>query len=425
MTERLDKITNRIATALKRPLSVALTLGFLGTTGVATGLVAGLAILPASAQSGSPFRTVVRVNDSVITQFEVDQRLDFMTLLRAPGATLPEVYEELIDDRLKMEAVRRVGAEVSPDQLLLAMEEFAGRADLSLEEFVSVLNESGVDPQTFRDFVEVGASWSNFMRGRFSSSARVSESELDRALALGTGSGNVQVLLSEIVLPLTPQTAGLSRQQAEAIGRMTSIDEFAAAARQVSIAPSAAEDGRLAWLPLSQLPAQIAPIFLTLAPGEVSPPVPLPNGQALALFQLRSLQDGRPSLTRDVNLEYMILRLGAPNAAAAELARITPLVDTCDSLFGLYPGSDETRLEVVTTTRSKSGNLASVIDTLDPNEMAALPGGAAIVMLCERTALLGEDLSRDDLQQRLFVRKLEDLADGFLSELRANAFIER
>lgn len=68
--------------------------------------------------------------------------------------------------------------------------------------------------------------------------------------------------------------------------------------------------------------------------------------------------------------------------------------------------------------------MASVIDTLDPGEMAPLPGGAALVMLCSRSNMLGEDLSRDELQQRLFSRKLEDLAAGFLAELRANAYIE-
>lgn len=121
----------------------------------------------------------------------------------------------------------------------------------------------------------------------------------------------------------------------------------------------------------------------------------------------------------------MVVRLGAPNTAATELARIEPLVENCDSLYGIYPGADDRRLELITTTRSKAGNAASVIDTLDPDEMAPLPGGAAFVMLCKRSAILGDDLSRDDLQQRMFSRKIEDLADGFLAELRANAYIER
>lgn len=393
------------------------------TTLVIGALVVGTEIV--EAQGASPFRTVAKVNDSVITQFEVDQRLAFLTTLRAPGATEAEVFDSLIEERLKLEAALRAGLEINEDELFLAMEEFASRANLTLEEFLSALGQEGIEPQTLRDYVLVGVSWRSLVRGRFSARARVSDAELDRALALGTVGGNVQVLLSEIVLPLTPQTAALSRQQADAIARMTSIEDFAAAARQVSIAPSAAEDGRLAWLPLSKLPPQIAPLFLTLSPGEVSPPVPLPNGQALALFQLRALQDGRPSISQDVNLEYMILRLSAPGAATAEIARLRPMVDQCDSLYGLFPDAPETQLELMTTTRGKSGNVASVIDQLDIGEIAPLPGGAAIVMLCKRSSILGEDLSRDDLQQRLFTRKLEDFAAGFLAELSANAFIER
>lgn len=112
--------------------SVAKTLGALALGAV---LALELAGVPAAqAQSNSPFRTVARVNDSVVTQFEVDQRLAFLTLLRAPDANEAAVLEELIDDRLKMEAVRRLGGNVSEDELLLAMEEFASRANLGLEE---------------------------------------------------------------------------------------------------------------------------------------------------------------------------------------------------------------------------------------------------------------------------------------------------
>lgn len=410
MTRILNTVRKMLSTAAATALLVA---GLTGASGMA------------QAQSNSPFRTVARVNDSVVTQFEVDQRIAFLTLLRAPDTDEDAVLDGLIDDRLKMEAVRRLGADVSEEEIFLAMEEFASRANLGLEEFIAAIAQEGVEVQTFRDFVQVGVTWRNLVRTRFASQARVSDAELDRALALGTDSGNVRVLLSEIVLPLTPQTAGLTREQADAISKMTSFEDFAAAARQVSIAPSAAEDGRLAWLQLSQLPAQIAPIFLSMSPGEVTSPVPLPDGQALALFQLRALQDGRPSTTRDVDLEYMLLRLGTPGAAPAEIARLTPLVDQCDSLYGLFPGADDSRLELITTTRGEAGNAASVIDTLDPGEMAALPGGAAIVMLCKRTSILGADLSRDDLQQRLFSRKVEDFAAGFLADMRANAYIER
>lgn len=392
--------------------------------------LAGLVSLPraAAAQPGDLFAPVVRVDDSVVTRFEVDQRLAFLDVLRSPGVTRESVIAELIDDRLKEAAGRRAGVLATPEEVALGMEEFAARANLTAEEFIAAIGTAGVEADTFRAFVRVGVTWRTLVRQRFSAAARVSEAELDRAIGLAAGQGSVRVLLSEIVLPLTPQSAARSREQAAAIGRMTGFAEFERAAREVSVAPSRDRGGRLEWLSLSQLPPAVAPIFLTLAPGEVTPPVPLPGADAIALFQLRDLQDGRPSLSRNVMLDYMLLRLAPGESAGAMAARLREQIGGggCAMMYGAFPGADESRLARIEAERAATqAGVAGVLDRLDPGELAALPDNRGVVMLCERSPVLAEDLSRDDLRQRLFASKLEDLGDALLAELRANAFIER
>ena len=398
-----------------RPLLAALCLALAAVCLPATG----------RAQGASPFQVLARVDDSVVTRFEVDQRLRFLEVLRQPGITRDGVIDALIDERLQLAAARAQDTALTEDEVQAAMEEFAGRANLTADEFIGLIGQQGVAPETFRDFVRAGSAWRALVRQRLASQARVSEEELNRAIALGSGQGSVQVLLSQIVLPLAPEVADLTRQQAQAIQAMTSIEEFSAAAQEVSIAPSAANGGRLDWMPLSELPPQIAPIFLTMKEGEVTAPVPLGQGQAIGLFQLRALRDGRPSILQNVDLDYVLVRVPA-GTATAEVARLRPLVSTCDTLFSLVPDPDRTRVTRVQEPREKlDGTLRGVIDTLDPGELAALPGNAALVGLCSRTPILGADLSRDELSVRLQARKLEDLADGYLAELRANAFIER
>ncbi|WP_108262121.1 peptidylprolyl isomerase [Mangrovicoccus ximenensis] len=231
--------------------------------------------------------------------------------------------------------------------------------------------------------------------------------------------------LAEIVLPLMPETAGLVREQADAIQRMETFGEFSDAARELSASPSAGNGGSLGWMPLSDLPEQIAPVFLSMAPGDVTPPLPLPNVDAIALFQLRGLRDSRPGVMQNVELDYMLVRT-PQGAAAAEMARLKPQVSTCDSLYSFVSDPDRTRIEHVTEPRAETAaGVRGAVDRLDPLELAVLPGNSAIVMLCARTPIAGADLSRDDLQRRLFGRKLEDLAAGYLAELRANAYIER
>ncbi|MBE3637770.1 peptidylprolyl isomerase [Mangrovicoccus algicola] len=384
-------------------------------------LCLGWTALPAAAQS--PFDAVVRVNESVITRFEIDQRLKFLTLLRQPGVNREGVIDSLIDERLQMAEARRLGQELTEDQTEQAMAEFAARANLGPEEFIAAIGQEGVAPETFRDFVRSGAAWREVVRQRFSRQARVSDEEIDRAIALGTGQGTVQVQLAEIVLPLMPETAGEVRFQAEAIQQMNSFGEFSQAARDMSASSSGEQGGALGWVPLSDLPEQIAPLFLSMAPGDVTPPLPLPNVNAIALFQLRGIRDSRPGVMQNVELDYLVVRT-AQGAAATEMARVKPLISTCGTLYTHVAQGN--RIEEVTGPRAETAaGIRAAIDTLDPLEMTVLPGNSAFVMLCGRTPIPGADLSRDDLQRRLFQRKLESLADGYLAELRANAFVER
>ncbi len=60
---------------------------------------------PAGAQGGK-FSPAVIVNDSAVTEYELDQRMRFLTILRAPGDPATEAEKGLIDDRLRMQAAK-------------------------------------------------------------------------------------------------------------------------------------------------------------------------------------------------------------------------------------------------------------------------------------------------------------------------------
>ena len=61
---------------------------------------AGLGPLPAQAQ-GNLFQPLVYVNDSAVTRYELDQRVRFMQLLRAPDSDPVTAEKALIDLSLK------------------------------------------------------------------------------------------------------------------------------------------------------------------------------------------------------------------------------------------------------------------------------------------------------------------------------------
>ncbi len=396
-------------------------------------LIAALtcAALPALAQ-GNLFAPVVKVNDRVITQYEINQRILFYEILRAPGDLEEFAYDKLIEERLQLDAAKLIGIEVSDEQLEAGIAEFAGRANLESEQFIAALAREGIDVETLRDFVRAGVAWRGVVQARFGPRAQVTEDEIDRAIELSSAAGGVRVLLSEIFLPAnTPEAQATAQRRADEISQITTLPAFAAAARNYSAAPSRGRGGRQDWIPLSNLPPAIRAQVLTLAVGEVTDPIPVPN--AIALFQLRGLEETGVPESEAVAVEFARLFIpgGRSRAALAEADRIAAEVDTCDDLYGVARKMPEERLlRDVLPVEEIAGDIAIELAKLDENESSTAlttGDGQALVflMLCGRTLELGEDVNREAIRQNLINQRLASYADGYLAELRADANITR
>ena len=208
--------------------------------------------LPAAAQN--LFATVVTVDDSVITEFEIGQRSRFLQLIGAPGSSRDGAIEALIDDRLKSKSASTVGLSLDEAGLADAMSEFAGRVNLSTEQFIKALAGAGVSEETFRDFVSTNILWRDLIRSRYGNRVQITEADIDRALGTSGSSSSIRVLLSEIIIPAPAPRAAQARAQAEQASNATSVAEFSSFARRFSATATRGRGGRLDWVPLAQLP---------------------------------------------------------------------------------------------------------------------------------------------------------------------------
>lgn len=385
---------------------------------------------PASAQG--LFSPAITVNDKVITGYELQQRARMVQVLRTPGNPQEVAREQLIDDRLRLQAAEAAGIIPSPEEVLEGMAEFASRANLSREQFVQILASEGVSEQTFRDFVRAGLSWRLLVRARFGGRANVSEDELDRALASDGGVGNIRVLLSEIIIPAPPGQEQLVQDRANRIAQTRSEAAFSAAAREFSATSTRASGGRLPWRNLSDLPPPLQPIVLGLAPGEVTDPLPLPN--AIALFQLRAIEETGYSAPRVAAVDYAMFMIpgGRSDAALAQARVIASRSDRCDDLYGLAKGQPPEVLERQTLPVGDiPTDIAFELSKLDPGETSTAltrNNGQSLVllMLCGRTLEINQEADRDQLALGLRNQRLTALSDGYLAQLRAQArIIER
>tara|TARA_R110002020_G_scaffold475858_2_gene713264 strand:- start:22216 stop:23448 length:1233 start_codon:yes stop_codon:yes gene_type:complete len=398
----------------------------------ALGLIAMLAtpLLTGPVAAQNMFAPVATVNDSVVTEFEVQQRMRFLQVLNAPGSSRKAALQSLIDERLRGEAIRDAGLTLTDAGINEALEEFASRANLSRAEFTEALGRAGIAPETYRDFVLSGIAWRDLIRARYASRVSISEAEIDRALAAqGSGGSNIRVLVSEIIIPAPPPEVARVTALAEEIAQSTSTTQFSSYARQYSATATRGAGGQLPWQNLSDLPPVLQPLILALAPGEVTEPLSIPN--AVALFQLRDIEEtGAPAKTYSA-IEYAAYYMagGRSEQTLQQAANLRAQVDVCDDLYAFAKGQPEGVLERETRTPSElPQDFAIELSKLDDGEVSTAltrSDGQALVflMMCGRTAEQNADVSREDVANALRQRRLSSFADSLLEELRADARI--
>lgn len=384
----------------------------------------GLLTVQAQAQGAN---AAIRVNDAVITQYELDQRIRLLEIFRTPGDLQATAREQLIDDVLKNALINQTGLRLTEEALERELESFAGRANLPLDQFLGVLAQNGVDRGTLENFVRIGVTWRDYIRTRFRSQAEITDAEIDRAIGLSSGNAEgIEVLLSEIIIPAPPPRAAQANAQAQRISQLTSFAAFEAQARQVSALPSRVNGGRLGWLPISNYPPQLRAIILSLAPGEVTAPIQIPNG--VALFQMRDVREVATAAPVPTAIEYAAYYIGGSNPLATAQA-VSERVDTCDDLYGEAQGQSPTVLERDTLDPAAiPQDVALELARLDTGETSinlTRADGATrvLLMLCGRS--FGEDgpQDRDSVRERLRSQRLAGFAGALLADERASASI--
>ncbi len=389
--------------------------------------------VPVASVAQSNFSAAVTVGNSAITAYEIEQRARFLRALRAPGAGPALAREQLIDDRLKMSAATRAGAVLQEEGLQLELESFAARANLTIDEFLQALAAQGVERETLEDFVTVGVLWRELVRARFGSRAQISDAEIDRALGQSATGAGIRVLLNEIILPARPGRPGeaaKAQRDAERLSRITSTSAFSREASRLSVSQSRARGGRLDWVNLVDLPQGLAPVLIGLKPGEVAPPLTIPN--AIVLFQLRAIEEvSGAGAAPPAAVDYAALYLpgGRSDATLRQARRIEDSVDTCDDLYGVARKMPREALERGAKSPSDiPQDVALELAKLDAGETSislTRAGGETLVflMMCSRVPELAQDTDRDAIRNQLRSQRLAGFADAYLEELRADTVI--
>jgi peptidyl-prolyl cis-trans isomerase SurA len=157
---------------------------------------AGLA-RPALAQ-----QVAVIVNGAPITTYDIEQRIKFNTLSTHKTPSRQDVVQELIDEKLKVQAGQRYKLEVGDTEVDNAYSNMARKMRLTPEQLTGALNHAGVDAGTLKARIRADIAWQQIVRGKFQSSLQVRDKDVFEKLKDANKDDKKEVAYEYVLRPV-------------------------------------------------------------------------------------------------------------------------------------------------------------------------------------------------------------------------------
>lgn len=127
-------------------------------------------------------QVVVIANGSPITEYDIQQRTKLVATSTHKPPTRQEIINDLIDDRLKISRAKVYGLDVGDAEVNGAFESMATRQHITPEQFSQVLERAGISPNTVKARIRAELTWQQLIRGKYSASLQVGDSDIANAL---------------------------------------------------------------------------------------------------------------------------------------------------------------------------------------------------------------------------------------------------
>jgi peptidyl-prolyl cis-trans isomerase SurA len=331
------------------------------------------------------------VNDDIITFSDIEDRMR-LYMLGAPS-NLPEEAKQrvlqqalyrLVDEKLQLQEAKALNIVVNPNDIAAGLTTIAAQNKMEPEQFRQELTRAGVNLTTIEEQIAAEIAWNQVVRRKLRPQITISESEIDTEVdRLQRGSGRTEYRLAEIFLSFDgPATEKNARELAEKLaGEIRKGRPFSQAAREFSEAPGAATGGDIGWIEEGVLDSALGTAVAALQPGQLSDPIRTDKGYHL-MFLREKRQKGLPVATAALPAP------AAPDTRPGLVASDTPAPDVRN----------------VEAPKVITGEAA-------PAAPASAPSA--------------NEMQREEVASRLGLQRLEQMAERYLRDLRATAFIEQ
>ncbi len=163
------------------------------------------------------------VNNMPVTTADIQHRNAFLRLQRRKG----DAANEMIEQTLRLAEAQRIGIRISDKQVNEAYARFASSNNMPLAQLDSVMAQSGVTKQHFKDFIRSQMAWNQAIGARYraeqSGSGLTSQQEAVRNMLKkgGVKPSATEYMLQQVIFVIPPaerkSTMGKRKREAEAL----------------------------------------------------------------------------------------------------------------------------------------------------------------------------------------------------------------
>ena len=387
-------------------------------------------------------RVAVIVNDGVVLESDIQQRIaDFKKNATLNGEKIPsdeilreDIQEQLITAEIQLQIADRVGIKISDEELNLTVKRLAQQNNLSIEEFIKVVEERGDSYSDLREEVRKNLKINRVQQGRIQNKIQISRDELTNFLETEEAQNQLgpELKVRQILIRNnSSKNADTVYQEA-----LSGLENGINIENLISTFSEDNDSGDLGWRKLPAFPELFSDYIKDMKIGDLS--VPIKSGAGNHILYLEDKRGPTVLFEKQWDVRHILLIPNRirPDAASENLIKeIKNRIESGESFSELAseysddPGS-----------KQEGGNLGWAGEGVYDDEFERQMIKSNLNEItdpflsqfgCHILEVLGtrvEDKTNENVEDRafsyLFNRKFQEELETDLQELRADAFVE-
>lgn len=276
---------------------------------------------------------VASVNGDPITAVDVAQRSRLIQASTQKAPPRNEVIEELIDERIKMQAVQRYRLEITDTEVDNVVAGMAQRMRANPEQFAKALSGAGISVTALKRKIRADLGWQQIVRGKFAPSLQVRDRDVKMTADTRKKEDKEAVSYAYTLRPIlfivqrgSPDTV-LEARRREADGLRTRFQDCEEGLRMArGLKDVAVREPILRTS--GDFPAKVREVLEATAVGKLTPPdITLQGVELFAVCDKKETTVGDTGRERDVREELLGKKVSAQGKKYLQELRRSAKID--------------------------------------------------------------------------------------------------